>query len=197
MDAVFGDVGPVCTRPRGHGGYHEAICPVTDCHVSSWHDLPSAEPPAAYDAPIKAPTMAIASELTPEEGAAIERAGYAPYVGWRCAADGTAWHEDEPDDLVLLRERAAVASASDPAAWKFGPLSGPVDVVAPPAKPSRVLPGQVWRCVGVEGELEVDRVYPGVIDGADVAAFVGGNIGSARVADMLGLKEWSFVRGPR
>lgn len=63
-------------------------------------------------------------------------------------------------------------------------------------KPSRVEAGQRWRCVGVDGELVVARIDSGW-DGPERAAFIGGNLGSARTADMLGLREWSYVGGAR
>jgi hypothetical protein len=41
VDEVFGPgIGPVCTREKGHGGNHEAICQATGRHVSTWSDLP-------------------------------------------------------------------------------------------------------------------------------------------------------------
>lgn len=77
----------------------------------------------------------------------------------------------------------------------FPPLSS-----AAPPKPAAVKPGQVWRCVGVEGDLEVCEApfvgWPREIGlrplGGDGPATV-----RARDGDMLGLKEWSFVRGSR
>ena len=68
----------------------------------------------------------------------------------------------------------------------------------PPQKPNTVEPGHVWRCVGIEGELEVSGASPageGYVSlrragmrWADV---------SARPVDMLGLNEWTFVRHSR
>jgi hypothetical protein len=72
-----------------------------------------------------------------------------------------------------------------------------------PAKPAQVLPRQHWRCVGLEahGELEVwpadSLTSPGEVPLFPVGS--GGTYGRirARIIDMLGLREWSFVSGPR
>lgn len=90
----------------------------------------------------------------------------------------------EPEDVeahIAAQERAAFAGSG-----------------APPAlpKPSRVEVGQRWRCVGVDGEPVVARIDSGW-DGPERAAFIGGNLGSARTADMLGLREWSYVGGAK
>jgi hypothetical protein len=64
-----------------------------------------------------------------------------------------------------------------------------------PAKPASVLPRQRWRCVGVDGDLEVWEATAA----GDVALYPvrsGGRI-RARSVDMLGLREWTFVSGPR
>jgi hypothetical protein len=70
------------------------------------------------------------------------------------------------------------------------------------AKPSRVLSGQVWRCVGIDGELEVVDIRPefvGFYDDIDMRSVGASGPVTVRTreVDMLGLKEWSFVRGPR
>lgn len=45
VDEVFGPwLGPVCTKPKGHAGGHEAVDPVTGRDVSAWSDLPGEEP---------------------------------------------------------------------------------------------------------------------------------------------------------
>lgn len=47
VDEVFGPgLGPVCTKPKGHAGGHEAVDPVTGRDVSAWSDLPGEEPPS-------------------------------------------------------------------------------------------------------------------------------------------------------
>jgi hypothetical protein len=69
------------------------------------------------------------------------------------------------------------------------------------AKPSRVLPGQVWRCVGVDGELVArERVeFSGASADIGLAPVEAPDVTTvrARETDILGLKEWAFVRGPR
>jgi hypothetical protein len=99
---------------------------------------------------------------------------------------GTTWDDNPPDDCE--------APESHPEC----PCVRPEEE---PSKPSRILPTQVWRCEGVEQALEVwprDSITgPG--DVALFPVFSGGTYGRtrAREVDMLGLKEWSFVRGPR
>jgi hypothetical protein len=75
-------------------------------------------------------------------------------------------------------------------------LPAVVDVTVSMGKPSRVLPGQVWRCVGVEGELEVLTVRDEPTAGFQRVRLEPGPV-MATDKGMTGLKEWSFVRGPR
>jgi hypothetical protein len=74
-----------------------------------------------------------------------------------------------------------------------------------PVKLARVECGSVWLCVGLEslGDLEVlppQRPHPAMPE-HDVALAPVGTTGDdkivhARAADMLGLSQWTFVRGP-
>lgn len=65
-------------------------------------------------------------------------------------------------------------------------------------KPDRVEVGQRWRCVGVDGELVVRWI---IGDGASARLGPAGDDDIdntiARTADMLGLREWSYVGGAR
>lgn len=70
-----------------------------------------------------------------------------------------------------------------------------------PAKPAAVLPRQRWRCVGIDGELEVwpadSLTAPGEVPLFPIGS--GGTHGRvrARTVDMLGLPQWTFVGAPR
>ena len=70
-----------------------------------------------------------------------------------------------------------------------------------PAKPPQVEPGQVWRCVGIEVELEVWPREHDAVPGEHVLVPVGsgGAHGRVRAREeaILGLREWTFIRGPR
>jgi hypothetical protein len=74
-------------------------------------------------------------------------------------------------------------------------------LVKAPQKPAAVAIGDVWRCVGIEGELvarDVNRFeYPCGLGAEVLLAHVEApsvTVARAREADMLGLKEWTFVR---
>lgn len=83
--------------------------------------------------------------------------------------------------------RIAIGAMTEANGWRF----------VGPAKPAQVEPGQVWRCVGIEGDLEVRR--RGDDDQADMGPVGWPEHGSIRasVRNMLGLREWTFVRGQR
>lgn len=75
-------------------------------------------------------------------------------------------------------------------------LSSPLYRFLGMVKPSRVEVGQRWRCVGVDGEFVVRWLYE---DGVSVRLGPAEDEASgkivARIADMLGLREWSYVGG--
>jgi hypothetical protein len=68
-----------------------------------------------------------------------------------------------------------------------------------PPKPSRVEVGQVWRCVGIRGDLEVVEVLPTrarLTDGREGGSEPEQAPYGARMDAMLDLPQWTFVRWP-
>lgn len=114
---------------------------------------------------------------------------------WR---PGAVWeHLGPPRRILLALDRYAVAhfaagvhiaaaAMTEANGWRY----------VGPAKPSQVKPGQVWRCVGIDFELEAKR--PDVA-GSWALGWPESEAVYALVKEsaMLGLKEWTFVRGPR
>ncbi len=108
------------------------------------------------------------------------------------------WHLDGQHVAVGGRPRAADGAWPVAARWPIAPAP-----VGPTQKPDIVEAGSVWTCVGIAGELEVLPADDRLENGRDVSlAPVERPSGRAhetvraRAADMLGLKEWTFVRGP-
>ena len=106
-----------------------------------------------------------------------------------------------PKDLHAALDRLAAAKVSLSALAEEALRAHPrVAAELAPQKPAAVLPGQRWRCVGIEGELEVRDVTSFTGAPADVGLRPLGSTGPvtvrARESDMLGLKEWMFVGGP-
>jgi hypothetical protein len=161
--------------PSGGAGASWDDNPPDDCEAPESHpECPCVRP---EEEPSPRPTFADGQRW---------RAGIGKYTTGRGVVPGTIEVFDECGMVSDVFQNGAEA----PRGWYMFEEA--------PAKPSCVLPGQAWRCVGVEGELEVRWL---IGDGASVRLGPSwdddlNNI-VASTADMLGLKEWSFVRGPR
>lgn len=171
LDAAQSCAMPVATwapaSPSGGAGASWDDNPPDDCEAPESHpECPCVRPEEELPSP--RPTFADGQRW---------RAGIGKYTTGRGVMPGTIEVFDECGMVSDVFQNGAEA----PRGWYL--------IEEAPAKPSRVLPGQVWRCVGVDGELEVLQRGPRRVK-------LTGEV-IAREADMLGLKEWTFVSGPR
>lgn len=106
---------------------------------------------------------------------------------------------------ALAARRVNLSALAEEALCAHPQVAAELGAIAPPssiAKPAAVLLGQRWRCVGIEGELEVCEVRACIMPSfaADIGLRTLGATGPETVRahelDMLGLPHWTFVGGP-
>lgn len=172
------------------------------------------DPEQIPDGALGKPRLEIARRLIREAAAELDKviairergAGIVQGLGLALYTD-SAWREEDErfarHVVDILQEKIATRVVTPEVVARLAELDAAKpapEAATPPAlpKPASVRVGQRWRCVGVEGEIVVEydevngKAWP---DGSRVQLRAQSGIMWARAADMLGLREWSYMGG--